>query len=198
MKRENLYNVFIFVIFIGLASSCDNTAANREAAVRDSLENFYTVVIDSLDSTWTFMMNEDDVKHSIMKQLLDEIKLTNEYDEEAVDSLLGRLEDTRASRYDKQSMGNQTLIDEYDFAMSSLIKEITTQARSNPQFQNFPRMKELIDNIQYLDQRVLIHRVHYDYFAKGYNELIQEHSELVNEFDPEDSQTKVNVFQIME
>lgn len=198
MKRTSIYNLLVFVSFLAIISSCDNSKAEKEAAAIDSIKQYYTVVVDSLDSTWNFMIYEDDMKLSFMRQLLEEIKLTNEYDEEAVNTLMNRIADTQEMRYDQQSMGNQNLIDEYDFAISSLIKEITALARANPQFQNFPRMEQLIDNITYVDERVLFHRIHYDYFAKDYNRLVEDHSELVREVNPEDPQDKVNVFQIIE
>ena len=198
MKRTSIYNLLVFTLFISIISSCDNSRAEKEAAAIDSIKQYYTVVVDSLDSTWNIMIYEDDMKLSFLKQLLEEIELTNEYDEEAVKNLKARVEDTRKMRYDQKSMGNQELIDEYDFAISSLIKEITALARANPQFQNFPRMEQLIDNIAYIDERVLFHRIHYDFFAKDYNTLVTDHPDLVREVNPGDPQDRVNVFQIIE
>jgi len=191
-----IYNFLVFVAFIAMVSSCDNNRAAREAEVRDSLTQYYTLVKDSIDSTWTIMMHEDDMKLGLMKHLLEEITNTNDYDEEAVNSLMSRVDDVKAMRYDQVSMGNQELIDQYDFAINSLIKEISVLARSNPQYQNFPRMAELLDNIQYIDNRVLFHRVHYDYFAKDYNKIIHDHPDLVKEIDPKDPQVDINIFEI--
>jgi len=188
----------LFIAFIAMVSGCNNAKKAREAAELDSLKQFYLIVKDSLDSTWNFMIAEDDLKLTFMKRLLEEITHSNSYDEETVNSLVSRIEDARLMRYDRQSMGNQNLIDEYDFAINSLIKEITALARSNPRYQNFPSMAQLIEYIQETDERVLLHRVHYDFFAKDYNKFINEHGELAKEIDGGDPQNKVNLFQISE
>jgi len=194
--KKYFFELVVLAGFIGLTMSCDNTKQQRNAEQVDSLKSSFLIVKDSLDSIWTTMIEDDDYKLGWMKRLLQEVKNTNVYDEKQIQELLDRIDNTKANRYNQESMGNQELIDEYDFAVSSLIKEIETVATSNPKYENFPLMEELIKEIRDADNRLIIHRIHYDLYAKDYNAFIAEHPDLAKEVDPNDPGVKRNLFQI--
>jgi len=180
-----------------LISSCSgpNTNVATDAARIDSLKNKYVEIIDSLDYSWKVMIENDDLKLAYMKRLVDEITYTNQFEQSKVQDFYDRIEKVKSMRYDRESMANTELIDEYDFAIASLITEIETYAKSNPRFENFPTMEELINDIRNLDTRVLFERVDYDDFAKEYNSFIDANNDL-RQHITEDNFSRQPLFEI--
>jgi hypothetical protein len=103
-----------------------------------------------------------------------EISYTNLYDKEEIDSLMAKIEALRAMRYDKNTLSDSDRIDRYDSATFRLTSEVIQTALDHPRYDDFPLMEELIDDINFKNDMILIHRIHYDGFAMELNQYIDE------------------------
>jgi hypothetical protein len=85
-------------------------------------------------------------------------------------------------RYTQESMSNE-IIDEYDSASSEVVRRITSYAIDHPEFENYPLMPELVDDINQAQNMILIYRSRYDVIAKSLNNFIEENQERLIDND---------------
>ena len=182
---------------IVVSCSAPGPTAEEKILILDSLKLRYSVIGDSINAAWGKMVADDDQKLAYMKRLIDEVTYTNEYNAVTVEEFYNRIKSAKAMRYDKVTMAESNLIDEYDLAIQSLISEIETFARSHPKFDKYPLMLELINDIRAADGRVLFMRMNYDDYAKEKNNLIQGNSEYGKDIDP-DNFSKSPLFELAE
>ena len=123
------------------------------------------------------MIADDDQKIADAKRLLEEISYTNKYNVQQYDTLQQNLATLLQIRYNNTTMANSAAIDDYDSASNKVMNEILMLATSHPDYQKYPLMKELVNDIQEANARVLRHRVDYDYSAKQYNQFIEDNKE---------------------
>lgn len=179
----NKYLIYLLIPCFLLGCAKSTKTIKDEAALVDSLKVEYAMIQDSLDYNWKVMIEEDDQKLADMKRLLDEITFTNSYDKGKVDELYQRIEQTKEMRYNRETMENSDLIDQYDFAINSLITEIVSLAKSHPEYENRPLMETLVNDIRTADENVLFMRMDYDDFVKEYNYFIKENKKYLNKID---------------
>jgi len=160
---------------------CNKSASQKAVSSEevDSITLVCNALEDSIDDSWEVMIADDDEKLFHIKRLLEEISYTGEFDRERYDSLLNMHSELVALRYDRKSMSSSDLIDEYDEKTAELIFAVTSFAKEHPKYENYPLMKELVVEIREADDRVLFHRIKYDEFSTRYNELIEQHREIL-------------------
>jgi|SRR5690606_126394 len=184
---KTLFNICTscFLISFLFLLSCEPKKEKKEwtAEEADSLQLVFESLNDSVAEHWNRMMVDDNQKIADAKRLLDEISYTNNYDPAQIDSLQSNLDQLKAVRYDSISMKNSESIDYYDSASNKVINEIVQVAKDHPDFNKYPLMEQLINDINEANGRVLRHRVDYDYTAKTYNQFIEENKEIIEEVD---------------
>ena len=170
-----------FSIIFGLLYACrqDGRSTAAEKFLLDSLETELLALGDSLDIAWAQMIEDDDFKIYCMRRLLDEVAGAVSIDTLKYAMLHDGLNALEAIRYDRESMVHSPSIDAYDSATAVLSEEIIAFALENQQLYNSPLMLELIDEINFKNDMVIIYRVHYDHFAIRHNMIIREHSRIL-------------------
>lgn len=174
---KNTVILCAFIVLAALACKRKSTDGLSEAEIIDSVYHQFTVLHDSVESNWEVMIKDDDQKHRYMKRLLLEISYTNLYDEKKMTSLTEKVEKLGSIRYDRTTMHNSDLIDRYDSATFSVTSQVIQAALDHPRYNDFPLMEELIDDINFKNDMILIHRIHYDGFAMELNQFIEENRE---------------------
>ena len=144
------------------------------------------------------MVDDDNRKIKAMHNLVHELMVSGDNANEDLISLEKRLEKLNTLRYDQETMANPELVDEYDFATSSLINEIISVAESSSKSANNKTLQNLIDNINIADQRVNTYREEYDYIILKYNHFIEENRAYLKEIDPQYSLKNKPIFQMTE
>jgi hypothetical protein len=162
----------------------------------DSLKGNYKSLIKTMDTSWNSMITEDNTKLRYLKRLLEEVSYTNIYDSAAYSSLLLRIDELRATRYDRNTMKDSPLIDHYDSLTISLVSDVEKFATSNPRYEQFPLMKELITDINELDNGVLFKRSDYDKTVDRFNEFVDANLKVLKEVYPDSNFNKKAVFRI--
>ncbi len=125
------------------------------------------------------MIQDDDDKLDNMKRILQEVEFSGDYNRLKLDSLNKDIDKLTAIRYDQQTMSDSDLINLYDSMTTQVMGEVTVFTTRLSQFDQYPLMGELIQEVFEADDRVLRYRIEYDRSAKEYNAFIESHeSEL--------------------
>ena len=171
---------FYIIIVAFLAFSCGkNVKSTEEEKSKETTADEtarLTVLADSVDAMWAVMIKDDDLKLGYLKRLLDEVSYTNAYNKIKYDSLVADLDLLVKSRYDQNTMSASDKIDAYDMETTYLEGQIFDFAQNHPRFEEYPLMKELINDIAGIDNQTIYHRMHYDNAAIAYNKFIEENN----------------------
>ncbi len=163
-----------------LLISCDRKNQQKNHIHDDSLAATLRVLHDSLDHSWAVMIADDDEKLSAMKRLLMEISYTGSYDKARHAELIALVDQLKQLRYDRITMENSSLIDQYDSATNDVSRMVIEFAYLSPAYEQSDLMKELVNDITYKNSMVLLYRVHYDKFAEEINDLHVEYRERLD------------------
>jgi len=169
MISRNVISLLFAGIIASIIFSCGDNKQTSDGGQADSLLIKYKVLMDSVENNWAVMIADDDDKHVLMKRLLLEVSYTNNYDKARFQELTDMVDHLKTMRYDQKSMSNSASIDVYDSATFDLSDQIIVFARSHPRFVDTPLMAELIDDINAKNNYILMHRIHYDNWAKELN-----------------------------
>lgn len=179
-KIINTTTVFAFILVL-LFCSCGNKTTKTKTSVADidSVKMVLVQLEDSTSKTWQVMIEEDDQKIAYLKRLIDEVAFTRIYDKAVYDSLSAGIESLKAIRYNQSSMSESDKIDDYDKATAEIVNKVIVFAQGHPNFEDYPLMEELINDILETDNRVIYRRVDYDIIATEYNKFIDSHKDII-------------------
>jgi hypothetical protein len=173
MKRLQLLLLWITCIF--LVQACQQNGAKKQDEIQalrlqiDSLQN-------SMDIAWDTMIAEDDKKLDYMKRMMQEAVYVVKADESRVELLSGEIEALRKFRYNRVTMNNSDLIDDYDNATDSTLRKVMAFMATIEGANEVPLVMELEDDIFKFDQMVLKRRVVFDDAAIKLNIIIENQS----------------------
>jgi len=162
----------------------------------DSLTDLYLSLHDSVLQSWNVMINDDNQKIKAMHNLLHELMITSRNQDEQLHGYEEQLEHLIELRYDQQSMADEDLIEEYDFASNLLVTELITQAESKTEFAYNSTLKKLVEEIRVADQRVTLYREEYDAITFKYNAFLEKNRDYVSEITQKDSMVFRPLFQM--
>ena len=176
----NISAVIPFIIML-VIYGCGNKANKTKAVIADidSVKMVLVSLQDSTSKTWQTMIREDDQKIIYLKRLIDEVSYTKVYDKAVYDSLVAGIENLKAIRYDQNSMADSDKIDLYDETTAEMVNKVITFAQNHPNYEDYPIMAELINDILDADNKVIYRRVDYDNIAIEYNKFIQHNQDLI-------------------
>jgi ASC-1-like (ASCH) protein len=194
MKNHNFSLLFLLILALSIYA-CKKPLEEKEVEEvesvdvvlskeqLDSLQFAYMAVNDSLDASWTVMIKDDDEKIADMKRLLKEVSNTRRYDRAKHNSLLKEVEELSMMRYDRNSMADSDKIDVYDSATSVLTNDVIHYAANHPLYKEYPKLEEIINDIQEADNRVIIYRIRYDRSAKDFNRFVRQNQNHILQID---------------
>lgn len=165
-----------------LASSC---SSNRKESVEttftsaDSLTDRFLQLQDSMLFAWNVLVSDDTRKFRTIHDLLHRMMTLGYHDQEALIALEQRLSGVSTFSLTQESIDDPTVVEEYDFATSSLVTELTTLARSHESFANDALLREKVQEIILIDQQVEANRRRYDAIVQEYNHFLERHRDAV-------------------
>ncbi|HYG20139.1 MAG TPA: LemA family protein [Ohtaekwangia sp.] len=184
----------IVISCFGLALvNCSNKPATNEETTftkQDSLTDTYLAYQDSMLQAWNIMIHDDNQKIKKMHSLLHELMVSNPDQQEEFSKFEERLEQLRQLRYTQKSMANADVVEEYDFASSSLVSELLSLTESQPEFAYNSTLQALAEEIQLADQRVNNYRNDYDLIVMSYNRFLEKNENYLKALDQTDPQKK--------
>ncbi len=170
------------IVFAGLLAgsslflSCGRTATSSEKTNFthvDSLTEKYLSFQDTLLQAWNVLARDEKEKlESIEKALHGMIRLSvNELPQLSV--LHNRLDQLKQIHLTQKTLSNPYVIEEYDFASSSLVSEVLALMESNPKVVSDAELAELIEKIKFTDQQIEVYRNGYDSITSEFNSFIE-------------------------
>lgn len=177
------FPVILFAL-LAIFTSCERQEKKKVSAETiDSLRTVYQAINDSLQTAWDRMIEDDDQKLAYMRRLVQEVSYTNNFDSAEYKAMMDMIDQLASIRYDQKTMESSQLIDKYDSATYETIRRVTAYAQEHPQFENYPLMQELVNDIQQAQEQVFFYRIRYDTLAKSYNAFIEDNEEFLVEID---------------
>lgn len=166
--------IFVLILLMAAAyTACQRASEERLSdTAADSVLVVYKSLDDSVKLAWNEVADNEELKLSDMKRLLQEISYTPVYNQERYDSLWNSLQEVYAIRLEADIMTSEQ-IDRYDSAVTSLQREVIDFARTHPDFERYPLMGKLADSIEAADNRVLFLRTRYDNYVREYNDFLK-------------------------
>ena len=144
--------------------------------------------------TWNVMIKDENEKIENIHILLEEMKDSDHFDKDEVESLHQRWEQLKRIRFTQKSMSNPHVVEEYDFASNSLITEVISLAESDPSFPQNTKLQQLTDLIKSADQRVSIYREDYDKVVDHFNQFLNEVKPFLQDIDEKSDGLKKALF----
>lgn len=161
----------------------------------DSLTDEYLQLHDSLLQAWHIMIEDEDQKIATMKILVNELSHEG-HSTETLDALQQRISHLHELRYNQHTMAEPDVIEEYDFAINSLITEIISLTESSASYATNERLQKLVAEVKEADERVPLYRSEYDRIATKYNAFIKRNEAFMPEIERQDSTTGKPLFQM--
>ncbi|HTE33964.1 MAG TPA: LemA family protein [Chryseolinea sp.] len=195
-----IYLPGLLAFFCALSLLSCNSAYDSNADLsfskEDSVTDHYLAYQDSLLLSWNVMINDDNQKLKAMHNLLHELMATSHEDHEELDSFEEQLDQLVRLRYTQKSMGNSDVIEEYDFATTTLVRELISMAESRTEFGYNQNLQRLVDDIRLADERVSNYREEYDDIVANYNSFVEHNRQYLKEVNI-DSLEKRHLFQMV-
>lgn len=168
-----------------------------ELAEADFVTENFLAYQDSLLYAWNMMMSDDNQKlealHNLLLELRTVDKATNQY-------TIARLEDRLAQlhriRYTQKSMANPDVIDEYDFASTTLVREILSTVETSTSYPRDLRLQQLVDQVRLAEERIVNYRADYDDLVSHYNVFLDANKPNLFQVN-EDSLRKKHRFELV-
>ncbi|HMG92015.1 MAG TPA: hypothetical protein VK589_18290 [Chryseolinea sp.] len=190
----------IIVIGGAVLMSCGENKANSSDAAftkADSLTDRYLAFQDSMLQSWNVMINDDNQKIKSMHNLLHELLVITTDDRDQITKYEEQLDQLTRLRYTQKSMGNADVVEEYDFASTTLVRELISLAETTAGFSKNTTLQKLVEDIRLADERVNNYREDYDLVVMQYNEFLEENKSYLVEANRNDSLEKKYLFQMV-
>jgi hypothetical protein len=184
------------IIFTACDSKKSMTDDKTSFTKTDSLTELYLTLQDSLHDTWNMMITDDNKKIKCMKNLLHEVQIGGQFVAGDLQSYDQRVDQLCRIRYTAKTMWNADVVEEYDFASSSLVSELIALAESYTAYSYNTTLQKLVEEIRAADARVENYRADYDAVAGRYNQFIEENQNLLMEIADKETIDKKPLFQV--
>lgn len=170
---KSIHPILFVAIILGACNKNASTTLTPTAI--DSLKTVFQDINSQLEVAWNTMMQDDDDKLDNLKRILQEIEYSSDYNRLKLDSLKKNVDQLVAVRYDQQTMSDSDLINLYDSMTTQVMGEVTVFTTRLSQFEQYPLMGQLLQEVFEADERVLRYRIEYDRTAKQYNSFAKAH-----------------------
>lgn len=165
--------LILFILVISIGACNKNASSTLTPTAVDSLKTVFQDLNSELEITWNDMMKDDDEKLANLRRILQEVEYSSNYNRLKLDSLRKGIDELEKVRYDQQTMSDSDLINVYDSMTNQVMGEVTMFTTSLEQFEQYPTMGQLLQEVFEADDRVLRYRIQYDKLAKQYNSFIE-------------------------
>ncbi len=192
-------NPLILAVLLALLSTaCNKKARTLSVDTLDSLKLTYQQINNELEFSWTEMMMDDDGKLENMRRILQEISYSGDYSVVTHEGLKKEVEDLAAIRYDRETMSNSDLITNYDDKTNTTMSGLMEFTTGLPQFEQYPLMGQLLQEVFEADDRVLQYRIQYDRAVKSYNQFIEENEPYLEQIANQEILQAKSLFELQE
>ncbi|GIV36079.1 MAG: hypothetical protein KatS3mg032_0458 [Cyclobacteriaceae bacterium] len=164
----------------------------------DSVTHQYLEFKDSLMDTWNLLLHEDNSRIAAVKRVIQELQASEATDRDFLNALMGRADQLLRIRFTPKTLSNTDVIEEYDFAATSVITEAIAASERLPDFASRQQLQEQINQIRRHDSLLQAYRLKYDRIATRYNAFLDLNKEILKEIDKTATDDKRPLFHLAE
>ena len=138
---------------------CGRTATSSEKTNfthTDSLTETFLTFQDTLLHSWNLLAKDEHEKLDALEKALHGLIRLSATETSQISTLHNRLDQLKQIHITQKTLSNPYVVEEYDFASSSLISEVLSLMESNSKITNDNELVELIDKIKFTDQQIEI------------------------------------------
>lgn len=172
------------LLSVFLACSSSTTTTERTLFSRaDSVQDSYLTLQDTLHYAWNLIIKDENEKIHHLHTLLHHLIEDNVHDPATLNSLDDRLRQLRRLKITQKTLANGYVVEEYDFASTSLISEVLSITETHPELLSNRTVQNLVDRLKMTDLRIEENRAHYDSVAELFNAFIESNKTTLKEID---------------
>ena len=174
------------ILAIGGLAACSTTLNSAEEPYplpEDSLQAVYYQLTDSLNRAWNALRQDDATKNDRLQRLLHEMKQTDDYAVNTLDSLERRVAQLADLDYDSVTVENEHQVHRYDSATVAVSEAVVRYAEARPDYTNHPALLYLTDKILDANRSMTLYRLHYDRYSRLFNQFLDDHHALIATLD---------------
>ncbi|MCE2995340.1 MAG: hypothetical protein ACK5RG_00250 [Cyclobacteriaceae bacterium] len=184
----SINKTFIFTLLAGstLILSCGRTATSSEKTNfthADSLTETFLTFQDTLLHSWNRLAKEEHEKLDALEKALHGLIRLSAAEPTQITSLHNRLDQLKQIHITQKTLSNPYVVEEYDFASTSLISEVLSLMETNPTIISDQDLVDLIDAIKLTDQQIGEYRISYDSIATAFNSFIEKNRPFLKDAD---------------
>lgn len=163
---------------------CSNTTTTERTRFTkaDSLTETYLSLQDSIHHAWNMVMKDENERLKSLQATLAHLQ-TSLQENEQIRSLHEQLEQLKRMRITPKTLSNPHVIQEYDFACSTLVSELSAFTESSTSLLADKRVKELLNKVRVSDQRLQEYRTAYDSLAVQFNAFVEKNKSILKDSD---------------
>jgi hypothetical protein len=190
------YILFLFLLNFAIFS-CSEKSGSGANESNTTVVNKMNEVLNKTDSSWRVMMQSEERKIENLGILIKELGLIDGSSPKHLEQIRLQLEELKQNQYDRISMANSHLIDQYDSLTNNLLSEIRKEINQNKETIKYQVVNQLINEIQAADDSVLFLRKAYDEQIDEYKNFLEKHKDELKKLIPNlDSLKKFNYFRL--
>lgn len=190
--------VFLVVLFSGLIFGCSTEKKGKPDTAGVQVIQKYNRFLAATDSSWTEMMASEDRKMENIQLIIKELGLIEGSSAKHLEQIKSELENLKNRRYDRFSMANSGLIDQYDSLTNALIGELRKEIHFNKEAVKYQVVNQLMAEIQSADDSVLFLRQAYDKKIDRWKTYVKENRKKLSDLiSNPDSLKNLHYFRLM-
>jgi len=169
-----------------LLMSCGRSTTINETTTfthLDSLTDTYLSLQDTLLHSWNVLVKDEQEKVDAMEKALLQLVQLPVAEKSQLVSLQSRLEQLKQLRITQKTLTNPYVVEEYDFATSSLVAEIVALSESNSVLMQNKNLSALIEKIKVAEQHTPLFRSSYDSIALLFNAFLEKNESSLKEVE---------------
>ncbi|MCX8489660.1 MAG: hypothetical protein ORN54_01180 [Cyclobacteriaceae bacterium] len=180
-----------------LLMSCGRSTTINETTTFthiDSLTDTYLLLQDTLLHSWNVVIKDEQEKVDAMEKALQQLVQLPLAEKSQLVSLQSRLEQLKQLQITQKTLANPYVVEEYDFAINSLVAEIIALSESNSVLMQNKNLSTLIEKIKVAEQHTPLFRSGYDSLALLFNAFLEKNESSLKEIDKSDAIEKKPLF----
>ena len=187
MRLLNQLTAGIHVLFASLVlMSCGRTTNSNEKTTFthiDSVTDTYLSLQDTLLHSWNVLAKGEKEKIEVLEKAIGQLMQLPGSEKSQLVSLQSRLQQVKQLRITQQTLTNHYVVDEYDFAVSSLVGEILSLSGSTVALVQHEPLAHLIEQIKIAEQHTPLFRSSYDSIALLFNTFLEKNESSLKEVE---------------
>lgn len=153
----------------------------------DSLRTVYYGLTDSLNQAWEVLRQDDARKNARLQRLVHEMRQTDYYQADTLDSLEMLLDRLSGLTYDSVTAGNEHRVHQYDSATVAISETVIQYAEVHAEYLDNPALVYLVERILDANRSMMLYRLSYDRYSRRFNRFLDDYHAVIPTFDSSSS-----------